>query len=91
MQIEKNEGIPTELELPQSCVDYLEQESVRRGVSVDALVATALERLRRVERPEQNVTLTFSGHAMTQLENIAHRQKISVEGWLMRWITAGLS
>jgi hypothetical protein len=91
MQIEKNEIIATEVELPQSCVEYLEQESVRQGVSVDALVATALERLSRAERPEEKVTLTFSGYDMTRLENIAHRQRISVEGWLMRWISAGLS
>jgi hypothetical protein len=91
MPTQETQSIPTELELPQSCVDYLEQESVRRGVSVDALVATALERLRRMERPNERVTLTFSGHDMTRLENIAHKQKISVEGWLMRWINAGLS
>ena len=91
MPTQEAQGIPTELELTESCVEYLTQESARRGVSVDSLVITALERLRRLERPEEKVTLTFSGMDMTRMENIAHNQKISVEVWLMRWIYMGLS
>jgi hypothetical protein len=91
MTTQETQGIPTELELTESCVEYLTQESARRGVSVDSLVITALERLRRLERPEEKVTLTFSGMDMTRMENIAHNQKISVEVWLMRWIYMGLS
>ena len=91
MPTQEAQGIPTELELTQSCVEYLEQESARRGVSVDSLVITALERLRRLERPDEKVTLTFCGMDMTRMENIAHQQKITVEEWLMRWIFMGLS
>jgi hypothetical protein len=91
MTTQETQGIPTELELTESCVEYLTQESARRGVSVDSLVITALERLRRLERPDEKVTLTFTGMDMTRLENIAHNQKISVEVWLMRWIDMGMS
>lgn len=91
MPTQEAQGIPTELELTESCVEYLTQESERRGVSVDSLVITALERLRRLERPDEKVTLTFCGQDMTRLENLAHHQKISVEEWLMRWIYMGLS
>jgi hypothetical protein len=91
MQTQKKEAVPTELELTQSCVEYLEQESERRGVTIDSLVVTALERLRRLERPDEKVTLTFCGQDMTRMENIAHHQKITVEEWLTRWIYMGLS